>query len=211
MDDFSKQQPAPRAMRALLALGIVIAAASAAPAAAFSSGSPVCEVNQLPLVPMSPVLRDPPPVGWRVKASSTRYFENQRIVVEVTNSDPARRARGVLLWAKSGPLAGAGRFVLPPVEPPLLPRFQFIPFVPGNDCGEWALSHADAEPKLQSQLRFDWIAPAGDAFVAIRAFVIDDCLPSAGGCRGAQALTEFVELRPTLFYDDFEAAPLGNL
>jgi hypothetical protein len=182
---------------------IVSALLFSAPAAhAFSSGSPVCEVNTLPLVPMSPVLISPPPTGWRVEVAEPRFFAGRLTRVRVSNTDPSRRARGVLLFAKSGPLTGAGRFVLPSPSP----LFGFIPFVPGSDCGEWAVSHVSAVPKTQDQLVFVWQADAGlDLLVGMRAFVIEDCLPKPGGCRGAQALTDFVELVPTVFFDDFEA------
>jgi hypothetical protein len=188
-----------------LSVLIVSALLVSAPAAhAFSSGSPVCEVNTLPLVPMSPVLISPPPTGWRVEVAEPRFFAGRLTRVRVVNSDPAKRARGVLLFAKSGPLTGAGGFVLPSPSP----LFGFIPFVPGSDCGQWAVTHLSAEPKTQSQLVFDWAPePTLDLLVALRAFVIEDCLPSAGGCRGAQALTEVTELVPTVFFGDFEAEP----
>lgn len=170
---------------------------------AFSSGSPVCEVNALPLVPMSPVLIQPPPSGWRLVVPEPRYRSGKANEVRVVHADPTRRVRGVLLFAKSGPLNGAGRFILPSPSP----LFGFIPFVPGNDCGEWAVSHLSAVPKTQDQLVFTWQADAGlDLLVGMRAFVIEDCLPKPGGCRGAQALTDFVELVPTLFFDDFEGS-----
>lgn len=170
-------------------------------AVAFSSGSPVCEVNALPLVPMSPVLIQPPPDGWRVVVDDARFHEGRITAVRVVNLDPVKRARGVLLFAKSGPLTGAGRFLLPSPSP----LFGFIPFVPGSDCGEWAVTHLSAEPKTQAQLRFDWLPePAPVTLVAMRAFVIEDCQPQPGGCRGAQALTDVVELVPTVFFDDFE-------
>jgi hypothetical protein len=173
-------------------------------ASAFSSGSPVCEVNALPLVPMSPVLVQPPPSGWRLAVPEPRFHPGRLTEVRVVNEDPGKRARGVLVFAKSGPLTGAGRFILP--SPSSL--FGYIPFVPGSDCGEWAVSHVTAVPKTQAQLVFRWQPDPGlDLPVGVRAFVIEDCQPEPGGCRGAQALTDFVELVPTVFFDDFEGVP----
>jgi hypothetical protein len=184
---------------ALLLLGLTLCSPGAW---GFSSGSPVCEVNSLPLVPMSPVLIIPPPTGWRVEVAEPRFNAGRLTEARLVNADPSKRARGVLLFAKSGPLTGAGRFVLPSPSP----LFGYIPFVPGSDCGEWAVSHVSAVPKTQDQLVFVWQADAGlDLLVGMRAFVIEDCLPKPGGCRGAQALTDFVELVPTVFFDDFEA------
>lgn len=182
---------------------LALCLACAAPCAlAFSSGSPVCEVNVLPFTPMSPVLIQPPPSGWRLEVPEPRFHGNRRTEVRVVNADPSKRARGVLLFAKSGPLTGAGRFVLPSPSP----LFGFIPFVPGSDCGEWAVTHLSAEPKTQAQLRFEWEPePTLDLLVAMRAFVIEDCQPEPGGCRGAQALTDVAELVPTVFFDGFEA------
>lgn len=191
-------------MRPRLVLLVLLLCAVHVRAHAFSSGSPVCEVNALPLVPMSPVLIQPPPADWRLVVPEPRYHSGRANQVRVANADPTRRARGVLLFAKSGPLTGAGRFILPSPSP----LFGFIPFVPGSDCGEWAVSHLSAVPKTQDQLVFTWQADAGlDLLVGMRAFVIEDCLPKPGGCRGAQALTDFVELVPTVFFDDFEASP----
>ncbi len=186
-------------------LHLCILLAGVAPvASAFSSGAPVCEVNALPLVPMSPVLIQPPPTGWRLAIDEPRFHAGRLTVIRVVNDDPTKRARGVLIFAKSGPLAGAGRFVLPSPSP----LFGFIPFVPGSDCGEWAVSHVSAVPKTQDQLVFRWEPEDGmDLLVAVRAFVIEDCQPEPGGCRSAQALTDFGELVPTVFFDGFETAP----
>jgi len=194
----------PNGMRARLSLLALLLCAIPPDAVAFSSGSPVCEVNALPLVPMSPVLIQPPPAGWRLVVPEPRFHGGRTNEIRVVNADPAKRARGVLLFAKSGPLTGAGRFILPSPSP----LFGFIRFVPGSDCGEWAVSHVSAEPKTQGQLVFRWQPDAGlDLLVGMRAFVIEDCLPEPGGCRGAQALTDFIELVPTVFFDDFEAEP----
>lgn len=189
--------------RRSLCLSILLA--TVAPlASAFSSGSPVCEVNALPFAPMSPVLVQPPPSGWRLEVPEPRFHGGRLTEVRVANADPSKRARGVLLFAKSGPLTGAGRFFLPSPSP----LFGFIPFVPGSDCGEWAVSHVTAVPKTQAQLVFRWQPDEGlDLLVGMRAFVIEDCQTDPGGCRGAQALTEFVELVPTIFFDGFEAEP----
>lgn len=188
----------------LLFVAVLLLAPLQSPA--FSGGSPVCEVNLLPLVPMSPVLRDPPPVGWFLSVPERRWYAGREIDVRLVNADPQRRARGALLWAKSGPLTGAGEFVLPDVVPPAVPRFGYITPSPGNACDQWSVSHVDSQPKTQAQLVFRWRAPSNlqDPFIGMRAFVIDDCRPTPGGCRGAQALTDFIDLVPTLFFDDFE-------
>jgi hypothetical protein len=161
---------------------------------AFSGGSPVCEVNSLPLQPMSPVLADPPPIGWGMRASSLGFSPGRPIEFQVFNTDPNRRARGVLIWAKAGPQAGSGRFLVPSK------LFQYLPAF--ANCGEWALSHTSSAPKPQSDLLFTWEPPAsGSAFV--RAFIIDDC-QAPNGCRAHQALTEPLILEPVLFLDGFE-------
>ena len=168
-----------------------------APAWGFSQGSPVCEVNSLPLVEMSPTLADPPPVGWTLQAP-LRYVPGTPITVALRHPDPGRRVRGVLLWARSGPLQGAGRFDTGSGD-----LWQYIPAAAG--CGQWAISHVDATPKAQTLLRFRWTADAALPTI-LRAFLIEDC-SAAQGCRDQQALTPVLQLQPALFIDGFEADP----
>ncbi len=168
-------------------------------AVAFSSGSPVCEVNALPLVPMSPVLSDPAPSGWALTAAAPAYLAGQVLELSLRHPDPTRRARGVLIWTKSGPFSGAGSFV------PALAAGRWR-LVGGAmpDCGEWALTHADAMPRPLDALRFAWRAPpAGLQAVIARAFVIEDC-GSPAGCRAAQALTPILVLDEAIWFDGFE-------
>jgi hypothetical protein len=164
----------------------------------FSLGSPICEVNGLPLVEMSPTLANPPPTGWSLR-HPTRYTPGRILEISLVNGDPLRRARGVLIWSKSGPNTGSGSFAVPGNE-----RWQHVP-APA-ECGTWALTHTDAVPKTQAELRFLW-AGSEAAGVILRAFVIEDCA-TPSGCRDQQALTPISFMAPILFGDGFEAEPL---
>jgi len=164
-------------------------------ALANSQGSPICEVNALPLVPMSPTLANPPPQGWTLQAPA-RFLPGTPIQLRLHHPDPSRRARGVLIWAKAGIAAGAGTFSVPGDG-----RWSYIP-APAA-CGTWALSHTDSQPKTQDQLVFEWTGD-GDGSVVVRAFLIEDCSHPAG-CRDQQALTPVVLIEAGLFANGFES------
>lgn len=169
-------------------------------ALAFSQGSPICEVNGLPLVEMSPTLANPAPAGWVLEAAE-RYLPGRPLGLRLRNTlDPERRARGVLLWAKSGPISGSGSFTLPGDG-----RWQYVP-APAN-CGTWALSHADAQPKNQTELYFEWTSGDPALPTLLRAFIVEDC-GAPGGCRDQQALTPILVTQPGFFFDGFETDPL---
>lgn len=163
-------------------------------AAGFSQGSPICEVNQLPLLEMSPVLPSPPPSGWLLRSEARSYLPGERIRLRVHHPDPDKRVRGLLIWAKQGPQSGSGAFR---IDDPL--RWQFLPA--GAGCDSWALTHRDAMPKSQAQLVFTW--EAGPAPLTIlRAFVIEDCASS--DCRAWQALSNLLILEAGISRDGFE-------
>ena len=168
-------------------------------ALAFSFGSPICSVGQLPLIAMSPTLSFPPPTGWEVVATPTIFVAGDTLHFQVVNADdPERKARGVLIWVVSGPASGFGQFSVPEsglFQPTAL------------ECAEWSLTHTSAVPKGQSDLQFEWTAPETDptSAVIVRAFLIEDCDPlPESGCRSFQALTPFVVLTAALFVDGFE-------
>ena len=177
---------------------VALAVFSSRDAAAYSFGAPVCEVQSLPLVSMSPTLSSPPPSGWQLHIPARRYIPGKPMRVEVTNTDPTKRARGVLVWAKSGPDTGVGTFTGNEE------LFRTIP-VGLADCDEWAISHTSSVAKTLDELHFDWTAPANStAGVLFRAFVIEHCSDS-NGCRSYQALTPVVVKQAGLFVDEFEA------
>lgn len=165
---------------------------------AFAAGSPICEVQTLPLVEMSPTLADPPPFGWSLQIPVSAYVPGRPLPLRIRHPDPGKRVRGVLLFAKSGPFSGAGSFSLPPQG------YQYIP-APAQ-CGQWAISHSDSDPKEQAELLFEWTGQA-QGTVILRAFLIEDCALPSGGCRDQQALTEVVVLLEALFVDGFESEP----
>lgn len=163
-------------------------------AGAFSFGSPICEVETLPLVPMSPTLSNPPPTGWLLQADDQGFSDDRPLRLAILHPDPSRRTRGVLLWAKSGPDQGAGAFGFDSS------LYQGLSAV---GCGGWALTHTSAVPKSQQQMRFTWSPGPDDVQVLFRAFLIEDCgLPA--GCRDHQALTVPVIVERVLFRSGFE-------
>ncbi|MFK7956283.1 MAG: Reeler domain-containing protein [Lysobacterales bacterium] len=187
--------------RAVVNATLLGAALASQQVGAFSQGSPICQVNNLPLQEMATTLASPPPTGWTLAVDGNGYRAGRPAVVRVRNADPLRMVRGVLLWALSGAGVGAGQFELPPSG-----NFQFVP-APAN-CGEWAISHTHATVKDQAELVFLWNPPSsgnGSGSVIMRAFVIEDCAP-AQDCRSWQALTPILGLSliPVVFADGFE-------
>lgn len=164
-------------------------------ALAFSQGSPICEVLQLPLVEMSPTLSQPPPTGWLLRSESAVYYPEEPLSLRISHSDPARAVRGVLIWARQGPAAGSGSFVLNDAA-----LWQYIS-APA-DCGQWAVSHRNADAKSQAELVFNW-RPSSAANSILRAFLIEDCPQS--DCRAWQALTNLLILEGGVFRSSFEA------
>lgn len=165
-----------------------------------SFGSPVCEVNSLPLLPMANSVSSPVPVGWSLRTDSPSYLSGTPLEIRISNVDPLKRVRGVLLWAKtSADFQPAGSFLVGPGS-----MWQYIPPGPGAFCQQASITHMNSAPKQQSTLVFNWTPPVSDADVLLRAFLIEDCaLPS--GCRGAQALTPWLVLvGEVVFKDRFE-------
>lgn len=190
-----------RAMRRrIVGTAIIIGATLAGPAAAFSQGAPICEVLQLPLIEMSPALAQPPPSGWRLSAETTTYQTGQAVTLSISNPLP-KSVRGVLLWAKQGAQQGSGAFFVSPDG-----LWRHIP-APAN-CGEWAVSHRDANPKSQAHLQFQWTADTHAEQTLFRAFLIENC--DQPDCRAHQALTSFLILERVLHQDGFEAPPPRN-
>lgn len=182
--------------RNCLALAIALLAPIGG-ACAFSQGAPICEVNTLPLVEMSPTLASPPPTGWTLAASMRAYVPGRPLRVRVQHADPGKRARGALVFAKRGPTTGAGSFALPPGG-----AWQYIP-APA-ECGEWALSHTSGEPKAPADMQWDYSVAAPVGSLILRAFLIEDCAQPAGGCRDQQALTPVLVLPEAIALDGFE-------
>lgn len=164
---------------------------------AFSLGSPICDVNVLPLIEMSPTLASPAPSGWGLRAETSYYVPGRALRVAVTQPDPNKRARGVLVFAKTSPFSGVGSFALPPNA-----QYQYIP--PPAQCGEWSISHTNADPKTIAEMQWDYTVPLASNTVVLRAFVIEDCGLGSGGCRDQQALSNVVLLLEAIQVDGFE-------
>lgn len=177
-----------------------------APLAAFSFGSTVCEVNALPFAPMAGVLRQPAPAGWTLRSDADSWHPGALRRFRLEHPDPQRRARGVLIWVRGnlGSPIGAGSFV--ELGASDLYQYVGIDSQNGENCQQWSLTHRSAAPKSQAQMLFAWRAPmaGGLGFLIVRAFVIEDCDTQPGGCRDAQALTDFLPLREVLFAEGFE-------
>lgn len=170
------------------------------PAHAFSRGSTVCSVNQVPFAPMSDVLAVPTPTGWYLDVvSETHYVANGLFSIQVRNTAPNKKLRGILIWANVFGEQGNGGFTNVDVG-----RFHFITDMGG--CDNNALTHGDATPRTQDQYRFDYQAPSA-GFIEIRAFVIEDCGGAPGACRAHQALTPMLSMTPRLFFSGFESLP----
>lgn len=145
---------------------------------------------------MSPTLAQPPPAGWYLDADRPIFYSGRPVLIRLRHPDPSQAVRGVLLWAKSGPSAGAGHFELPSNG-----RWQYMPG--SSNCATWALSHADGVRKEQPLLAWRWL-PGDSPVVAMRAFLIQDCPQPPGGCRDQQGLTPILVLERGIFTDDFE-------
>jgi len=77
--------------------------------------------------------------------------------------------------------------------------WQLVP--PPAPCGQWAITHRNALPKPQSELRFQWLSDEADQTL-FRAFLIEDCGPT--DCRAHQALTPILILERALHRNGFE-------
>lgn len=184
-----------RSRLSLLCFTALLSAGSGGALRAFSLGAPICEVNALPLIEMSPTLASPAPSGWTLDLRPF-YYPGQAQTIRVRNSDPLKRVRGVLIWAKAGQFTGAGSFAVPAGG-----LYQTIP-APAV-CGEWAISHNSPTPKTQAELQFEWTAPASGTPI-VRAFIIEECGLPSGDCRPYQALTPVRALVEALFVDGME-------
>jgi Reeler domain len=181
------------------ALFLALASMASNTAFANSFGSPVCEVNSLPLMPMANSVSNPVPTGWSLRTDKPYFQSGAPLEIRIGNIDPLKRVRGVLLWAKTAAdLQPAGSFLVGPGS-----MWQFIPPGPGAFCQQASVTHMDSAPKEQSTLVFSWTPPTNDSDVLLRAFLIEDCA-LVTGCRGAQALTPALILSEAVFKDRFE-------
>jgi Reeler domain len=161
-----------------------------------SVGSPVCEVASIPFAPMSSVIGSPEPVGWTLASTARVYRPGDAITVRIVNTDPTKRVRGALIWAKFDDFSPAGIFQVGPGN-----LWQYIPPGPNAQCAQASISHTSSAPKAQSELVFSWTPPAqGD--VRMRAYLIEDCLLSS--CRSFQALTQVLALPEAFLLSGFE-------
>jgi hypothetical protein len=184
-------------------IAVCLCFAACAPSAlrAHSFGSPVCEVGVIPLAPMSTTLSSPAPTGWALFTTAKVYVRGAPIDVSVINTDPLKKARGVLIWSKFGDLSPAGSFLIGPGN-----AWQYIPPSPTVQCAQASISHTDNSPQVQADLTFSWTPPTsfpGDSSdVFLRAFIIEDCV--AGSCRSYQALTQRLALPEAFLVAGFE-------
>jgi hypothetical protein len=169
-------------------------------AQANSFGAPVCDVPSIPFAPMSNSISNPAPQGWLTTVPRAYYRIGEPFEVRITNPDPLKQVRGVLLWAKFSNFAQAGRFALDPSPNAL---WQYIPPSPSAQCAEASITHTSAAPKAQSSLVFSWTPPSSGGAVFMRAYLIENCM-IVSGCRSAQALTPIVNLIEAEFISGFE-------
>ncbi len=159
-------------------------------------GSPICEVNQLPLVPMSSTLSSPPPDGWRLHSNRAVTSSGAGLRFTVSHPNTNQKLRGILVWVKRGDgTGGVGSFTTSAT-------FQHIP--PPANCEQWALSHNNSDPKRWQDLSFEWTAPANldETTLIARAFIIEDC--NQPSCRSFQALTNVLEINTAMFVNGYE-------
>jgi hypothetical protein len=177
---------------------------AATPDAVFANGtgSPICNVPSLPLVPMSSALINPAPSGWRIDATDALISPAQNITWNIVNTDPLKKVRGVLMWAQFEDGSNAGSFLIGPGT-----LWGYVSPSPTAQCGQASITHQNKFPKLQSDLQFTWAAPASltNAAIKVQAFIIEDCGANLNvNCRGAQALTQEIVLREGIFRSSFE-------
>jgi Reeler domain len=180
----------------------VAAFAAAQVALANGTGSPVCNVPFLPLSPMSSVLINPAPSGWRIDAGDSLYSPGQSITWSISNVDPLKKVRGVLMWAQYEDLSPAGSFLIGPGT-----LWRYVAPSPSAQCEQGSITHSNKFPKLQSALQFTWTAPVNPiaSIIKVQAFLIEDCGADLNvNCRGAQALTQELRLQEGIFRSSFE-------
>jgi hypothetical protein len=161
-----------------------------------SSGAPVCSVPFIPFTPMSNVLANPAPQGWRLQTAAKFYQPSVAIEFRVVNTDPLRKVLGVLIWAQLEDFTTpAGSFLIGPGTP-----WKYVSPAPGVQCQQGSVTHNSPVPKTQAELVFSWTPPA-EGNVHVQAFVIEEC---GGGCRSYQALTQTIDLVEAIHIDGFE-------
>ncbi len=166
-------------------------------ASAHSFGSPRCEINSLPVTEMSTTLADPAPSGWQILNLDGAAWPGRSMTIRVSNADPLKQARGILVWARRNGSTPSGSF-----QPDASGLFQWIPAALAN-CGEASISHTSRNPKSQAQLSFEW-TPDVNSTSIVRAFVIEDCGALDTDCRAWQALTPFLVIPGAIFVDGME-------
>jgi hypothetical protein len=176
---------------------ILIASSFAEAASAHSFGSPRCEINSLPVTEMSATLADPAPSGWQISNVDGAAWPGRSMTIRVTNTDPLKQARGILVWARRNGSTPSGSF-----QPDTSGLFQWIPTALAS-CGEASISHTSRSPKSQAQLSFEWTPDVGGNSI-VRAFVIEDCGAPEADCRAWQALTPFLVIPGAIFVDGME-------
>lgn len=206
---FHECEPVHVCAAAAITLSLALSALAAAPAQAFSAGSPVCEVTQLPLVEMSPTLAQPAPTGWTLSSPRRHASAARPAQLQLSHPDPGRRVRGVLVWALS-----TGSIELPPAGQFLIADDDSLYQRVAGACALATVTHRSAMPKRQDQLRFRWEPDTEDAAAVIfRAFLIEDC--GQPSCAAWQALSfgpdgdRYLQVLPALFGSGFEAAEAG--
>jgi Reeler domain len=166
------------------------------------TGSPICSVPFLPLPQMSSVLTNPAPNGWRIDATDSLYAPGQSITWTISNTDPLKKLRGVLMWAQYEDQAPAGSFLIGPGT-----LWRYVAPSPEAQCEQGSITHSNKFPKLQSDLQFTWTAPVNpvSSRIKVQAFLIEDCGANLNvNCRGAQALTQEILLQEGIFRSGFE-------
>jgi hypothetical protein len=165
---------------------------------AHSFGSPRCEITSLPVTEMSASVANPAPTGWQINSTGAHAWPGRAMTLRVTNTDPAKQARGVLVWARRNGSSPSGSF-----QPDAAGLFQWIPTALGN-CGEASISHTGRQPKNQAQLTFEWTPDAVGTSI-VRAFIIEDCGAPETDCRAWQALTPVHVIPGAVFVDGLES------
>ena len=161
-----------------------------------SSGSPVCSVPLIPFPPMASTLSTPAPTGWTLLSSARFYQPGASLQLRIANSDVLKNVKGVLLWAQFDDFATpAGSFLIGPGTP-----WKYVSPSPSAQCLQGSVTHDNPAVKTQSELVFDWTAPASGK-VYLQAFLIEDC---TGNCRSNQALTQTLELFEAISINGFE-------
>jgi hypothetical protein len=152
-------------------------------AVAFSSGSPVCQVTASDMSGAEGTPAVASPNGWSITVA-TGYNAGVPLNVGISNTNPGKQFRGILLWATNSAGTRVGSWTAPS-------GYQLA-----SGCASTSLTHASSTAKAQRSFSFS-PPPAGSGTLTFRAVLTEEC--GAPSCRTTYAFPNGVSVVESLY------------